>query len=73
MVLARHLPMAVLYDPHILDLSDAAVADRLRKQAKTRAVKVAMPPYIGLDLQLQTSCGSCAYLAVCAQERNELA
>jgi len=39
-VLARHLPMAVLYDPQTLDLSDAAVADRLRKQAKTRAVKV---------------------------------
>ena len=42
-VLARHLPMAVLYDPHTLDLSDAAVADRLRKQAKTRAVKVILP------------------------------
>ena len=41
-VLAQHLPMAVLYDPATLDLSDAAVADRLRKQAKTRAVKV--PP-----------------------------
>jgi len=39
-VLARHLPMAVLYDPATLDLSDASVADRLRKQAKTRAVKV---------------------------------
>ena len=39
-VLARHLPMAVLYDPTLLDLSDASVADRLRKQAKTRAVKV---------------------------------
>mmetsp|Transcript_16128 Transcript_16128/g.25026 ORF Transcript_16128/g.25026 Transcript_16128/m.25026 type:complete len:224 (-) Transcript_16128:283-954(-) len=39
-VLARHLPMAVLYDPLTLDLSDASVADRLRKQAKTRAVKV---------------------------------
>lgn len=32
--------MAVLYDPATLDLSDASVADRLRKQAKTRAVKV---------------------------------
>mmetsp|Transcript_9340 Transcript_9340/g.18204 ORF Transcript_9340/g.18204 Transcript_9340/m.18204 type:complete len:176 (+) Transcript_9340:2-529(+) len=32
--------MAVLYDPAALDLSDASVADRLRKQAKTRAVKV---------------------------------
>jgi len=31
-VLARHLPMAVLYDPQTLDLSDASVADRLRKQ-----------------------------------------
>lgn len=40
MVLAQHLPMAVLYDPATLDLSDASVADRLRKQAKTRAVKV---------------------------------
>jgi len=39
-VLAKHLPMAVLYDPATLDLSDASVADRLRKQAKTRAVKV---------------------------------
>lgn len=42
MVLAQYLPMAVLYDPATLDLSDASVADRLRKQAKTRAVKV--PP-----------------------------
>eukprot|EP00961_Rhodomonas_salina_P184204 2487263-Rhodomonas_salina.2 len=32
--------MAVLYDPQTLDLADASVADRLRKQAKTRAVKV---------------------------------
>jgi len=39
-VLAKQLPMAVLYDPTALDLSDASVADRLRKQAKTRAVKV---------------------------------
>ena len=39
-VLAQYLPMAVLYDPATLDLSDASVADRLRKQAKTRAVKV---------------------------------
>ena len=39
-VLAWHLPMAVRYDPATLDLSDASVADRLRKQAKTRAVKV---------------------------------
>eukprot|EP00960_Hanusia_phi_P069207 767028-Hanusia_phi.AAC.3 len=39
-VLARHLPMAVRYDPTLLDLTDASVADRLRKQAKTRAVKV---------------------------------
>jgi hypothetical protein len=39
-ILAQYLPMAVLYDPATLDLSDASVADRLRKQAKTRAVKV---------------------------------
>jgi len=39
-VLAQYLPMAVLYDPATLDLGDASVADRLRKQAKTRAVKV---------------------------------
>jgi len=32
--------MAVMYDPQTLDLHDASVADRLRKQAKTRAVKV---------------------------------
>ena len=32
--------MALLYDPAALDLSDSAVADRLRKQAKTRAVKL---------------------------------
>jgi hypothetical protein len=31
-VLAKHLSMAVLYDPLTLDLSDASVADRLRKQ-----------------------------------------
>ena len=39
-VLARQLPMAVLYDPAVLDLGDASVADRLRKQAKTRAVRI---------------------------------
>jgi hypothetical protein len=39
-VLARDLQMALLYDPTMLDLSDSSVADRLRKQAKTRAVKV---------------------------------
>jgi hypothetical protein len=39
-LLAKHIPMAVLYDPTTLDLGDASVADRLRKQAKTRTVKV---------------------------------
>ena len=39
-VLARDLPMALLYDPAMLDLTDSSVADRLRKQAKTRAVKL---------------------------------
>ena len=39
-MLARDLQMALLYDPTMLDLSDSSVADRLRKQAKTRAVKV---------------------------------
>ena len=32
--------MALLYDPTLLDLTDSSVADRLRKQAKTRAVKL---------------------------------
>ena len=63
--------MAVLYDPATLDLSDASVADRLRKQAKTRAVKVcallALKPYP--TLPVDTCCchggtriggGSCA-------------
>mmetsp|Transcript_39232 Transcript_39232/g.123746 ORF Transcript_39232/g.123746 Transcript_39232/m.123746 type:complete len:412 (-) Transcript_39232:86-1321(-) len=39
-VLARDIPMALLYDPTKLDLADSSVADRLRKQAKTRAVKM---------------------------------
>jgi len=39
-ILARELPMALLYDKNSLDLTDASVADRLRKQAKTRAVKL---------------------------------
>ena len=47
-ILAQYLPMAVLYDPATLDLSDASVADRLRKQAKTRAVKVLF--FWGTDL-----------------------
>ena len=38
-VLARQLSMAIAYDSAQLDPSQAAVADRLRKQAKTRAVK----------------------------------
>lgn len=53
-VLAKHLPMAVLYDPNTLDLSDASVADRLRKQAKTRAVKVCS--------QALTLCAACFVL-----------
>ena len=39
-MLARDLPMALLYNPKQLDLADSSVADRLRKQAKTRAVKL---------------------------------
>jgi len=38
-VLARQLSMAIAYNSAHLDPSQAAVADRLRKQAKTRAVK----------------------------------
>jgi hypothetical protein len=38
-VLARQLSMAIAYNSEHLDPSQAAVADRLRKQAKTRAVK----------------------------------
>jgi hypothetical protein len=38
-VLARQLSMAIAYNSASLDPSQAAVADRLRKQAKTRAVK----------------------------------
>jgi hypothetical protein len=39
-VLARHVKMAVSYDATSLDPSQASVADRLRKQVKTHAVKV---------------------------------
>ena len=39
-ILARDLPMALLFDPKMLDIADSSVADRLRKQAKTRAVKL---------------------------------
>jgi hypothetical protein len=39
-MLARDLPMALLFDPKMLDIADSSVADRLRKQAKTRAVKL---------------------------------
>ena len=39
-VLARQLPMAVTYNAASLDPSNASVADRLRKQAKTRAIKL---------------------------------
>ena len=38
-VLCRQLSMAISYNSATLDPSQAAVADRLRKQAKTRAVK----------------------------------
>ena len=47
-LLAKHIPMAVLYDPTTLDLGDASVADRLRKQAKTRTVKVSFVDAGGL-------------------------
>jgi len=39
-LLARQLPMAVTYDTAFIDPSNANVADRLRKQAKTRAIKL---------------------------------
>lgn len=39
-VLLRNLSMAVTYDPTVLDTTIASVADRLRKQIKTHAVKV---------------------------------
>ena len=39
-MLVRQLPMAVVYDPAALDPASSAIADRLRKQAKTRAIKL---------------------------------
>jgi len=39
-MLSRGLHMIVAYDMAVLDPSDAGVADRFRKQAKTRAVKL---------------------------------
>ena len=39
-VLSRRMHIAVSYDAATLDPSCASVADRLRKQAKTRAVKI---------------------------------
>eukprot|EP00286_Rhodomonas_abbreviata_P020587 CAMPEP_0181310982 /NCGR_PEP_ID=MMETSP1101-20121128/12887_1 /TAXON_ID=46948 /ORGANISM="Rhodomonas abbreviata, Strain Caron Lab Isolate" /LENGTH=355 /DNA_ID=CAMNT_0023417669 /DNA_START=750 /DNA_END=1813 /DNA_ORIENTATION=+ len=39
-VLAKHLPMAVSYHVDALDPAQASIADRLRKQAKTRAIKL---------------------------------
>mmetsp|Transcript_88604 Transcript_88604/g.235822 ORF Transcript_88604/g.235822 Transcript_88604/m.235822 type:complete len:469 (+) Transcript_88604:155-1561(+) len=39
-MLSRGLHMVVAYDKSVLDPSDAAVADRFRKQAKTRAVRL---------------------------------
>lgn len=39
-LLVESLDMAVLYPSDELDPSSAAVADRLRKQAKTRAVRL---------------------------------
>jgi hypothetical protein len=39
-MLAKQLPMAVAYDSAALNPAHANVADRLRKQAKTRAIKL---------------------------------
>jgi hypothetical protein len=39
-VLSRHMPMAVTYDPSAVDPAIATVADSLRKQMKTHAVKI---------------------------------
>ena len=39
-LLAKELPMAVMYDQATLNPANANVADRLRKQAKTRAIKL---------------------------------
>eukprot|EP00961_Rhodomonas_salina_P040780 547915-Rhodomonas_salina.1 len=60
--------MALLYDPALLDASDSAVADRLRKQAKTRAVKLIRevcppPPQTPLQLEWRSSL-ACAEVSV---------
>jgi len=39
-MLAKQLPMAVMYDSATINPAHANVADRLRKQAKTRAIKL---------------------------------
>ena len=68
-VLAQQLPMAILYDPKTLDPSGAAVADRLRKQAKTRAVKVVRDTfmyimYICICLSIYLSIDRSIYLSI---------
>ncbi len=39
-ILAKQLPMGVSYESDSIDITSASVVDRLRKQAKTRAIKV---------------------------------
>lgn len=55
-ILAHALPIAVSYDSRDLNVSDANVVDCLRKQAKTRAVKlikeVLADPQVGVTLPL---------------------
>ena len=57
-VLSRRLHVAVSYNSKVLDASCPGVADRLRKQAKTRAVKILREvPYPSISkLALYLSC-----------------
>ncbi len=54
-VLSRHMPMAVTYDPNMIDPGVASVADRLRKQIKTYAVKVLREAIADKRCNLDTS------------------
>ena len=53
-ILAHAMPIAVSYDSRLLNVNDANVVDCLRKQAKTRAVKlikeVIADPQVGVTL-----------------------
>jgi hypothetical protein len=71
-VLAHHLSMAVLYDPNALDLSDASVADRLRKQVAIQQLHAHQHACMQIGVR-QLVCGLLVLAGSCLRRQHQQA